>query len=226
MTETDVRDSRSCERFVITPPLEGSFAGWEIVIVDLAQLGVRIEHASPMKLGMKGLIIFRIPGLDEIIRHQAEVVWSRLSKKTTADGKLLYRSGLRFMQTDNEIAKGIEVLITADKARPDEYSLEKKKIKEITQPKQRGTSKMKVIRQHRRIDEDTLLLVKQAWNYMKHNPVEANKWYNRAKYSLKDRDQDQPTLHHKDDVLAIWEYLERMIQLETIDWILDNEHIV
>ncbi len=125
------------------------------------------------------------------------------------------------------IQHGIELLLRRDKARRDFESLEKKRSKgdkKVTSKARGSSPTMKVIRQHRKIDEDTLLLVKQAFSYMKQNPVEATKWYNRAKYALKEG--DAPLLHHKDDVLAIWEYLERIVTIDKIEWVLDNEHLM
>lgn len=226
MTKSDVKDARSCERFLIEPPIEGSFGGSVITIVDLAKLGLRTEHPSPVRPGTAGTVSFLIPGSEKPIQVRAEVVWSRLSQKPSPEGKLLYLSGLRLDADDESLSQAIQHLIRLENAHPDRESLERKRSKQekakVRHPK--GTARVKVIRQHRRIDEDTLLLVKQAWIYMKHNPVQAMKWYNRAKYSLKEK--ESPVLHHKDDVLAIWEYLERMISLETIDWVLDNEHLV
>lgn len=157
---------------------------------------------------------------------QAEIIWCRLSTTAAPDGKLLYLSGLRFDETTPDLSDAIAELVELEKLRPDHDSLQKKRKKKTSKRSRpgRGSSTMKVIRQHRRIDEDTLLLVKQAWNYMKQNPVEANKWYNRGKFAL--TDSDAPKLHNRDDVLAIWEYLERIVPLDRIEWVLDNEHLV
>lgn len=225
MSESDVRDSRNAERFLIEPPMEALFGGAAIDIVDIAARGLRSEHSAPVRPGTSGLLSFRLPGQSQVVRVRAEVVWSRLSKKASPEGKLLYLTGLRLQEETEAMAVVIEDLVRAEKATRDRESLEKKRAKQVpgaARPRS-GSDTVKVIRQHRRIDEDTLLLVKQAWNYMKLNPVEANKWYNRAKFSMKEK--NAPRLFHKDDVLAIWEYLERMVPVETIDWVLDNEHL-
>lgn len=175
---------------------------------------------------MSGIVLVSIPGSAESLKLRAQIVWCRLSPTASLGEKLHYLSGFRFDETSEALSRTIEHLVIVDKARKDHQSLEKKRsklTKRSSKPSD-GSPTMKVIRQHRRIDESTLLLVKQAWHYMKHNPVEANKWYNRAKYALKE--SDAPKLHNRDDVLAIWEYLERSIPLEQIDWILDNEHLV
>lgn len=223
MPEVEVQESRRCERFLVEPPIAGAFRGAPVDIIDLAERGLRAQHPDPLRPGTAGVISLQVPG-GRALQLQAEIVWCRLSTNAASDGKLLYLSGFRFEEASPELSRALGDLVELDKARPYRDSLERKKSKRKGSRPRAGSSTMKVIRQHRRIDEDTLLLVKQAWNYMKENPVEANKWYNRGKYALKEG--ETPKLHNKDDVLAIWEYLERIVPLDRIEWVLDNEHLV
>jgi hypothetical protein len=222
-SEVGSPESRIHERFLIEPAIEGSFGGSAVEILDLAEKGIRARHQSPMRPGTAGSVSFRVSA-GTIVRLRARIVWCRLSTDSSPDGKLLYLSGVRFEETSDALSQSIQYLLRAEQAYRDHDSLQKKISKESqksSKPKRSAT--MKVIRQRRRIEEDTLLLVKQAWNYVKENPHEAMKWYNRGKYALK---ADVPKLQRKDDVLAIWEYLERSVPLETIEWVLDNEHLV
>jgi hypothetical protein len=225
-SKVETQESRTHERFLVEPAIEGSFAGSALEILDLAEKGFRARHSAPMRPGMEGLVTFRVAGsAGTDVRLRARIVWCRLSNGSSPDGKLLYLSGVRFEETSEALSQTIQYLLTAEQAYRDVGSMQKKIRKESQRSSRpaEGAATIKVIRQRRRIDQDTLLLVKQAWFYLKENPHEAMKWYNRAKYALK---TDVPKLQRKDDVLAIWEYLERSVLIEVIEWVLDNEHLV
>jgi len=54
---------------------------------------------------------------------------------------------------------------------------------------------------------------------LRSHPEEAGKWYNRAKYSLSPEESktfDESGVGHKEDILAVWEYLERSIELPAV----------
>ncbi len=46
------------------------------------------------------------------------------------------------------------------------------------------------------------------------NANDAIKWYNRAKFSISEDSFSH--VHHREEVLAVWEYLERSIDIQTI----------
>jgi len=110
------------------------------------------------------------------VSAQGLIVWSHLSKRPSADGKLLYRSGVRW-------------------AKP---------------------GQLKVFRSEQ-IPPDQVMLIQHARERLRSHPDEALKWYNRAKYALVEDDTAiGESLRHRDDVLAVWEYLERSVPIETI----------
>ena len=58
MVPENVEDLRSFKRFVIDPPLRGTFANVDITIADFGERGVQAEHAGPLKLGMTSKLSF------------------------------------------------------------------------------------------------------------------------------------------------------------------------
>ena len=68
---------------------------------------------------------------------------------------------------------------------------------------------------HRGRNPDQILLIQQARERLRANPDEALKWYNRANSPGRRgrRRLDDPP--YREDVLAVWEYLERTIPLQT-----------
>jgi hypothetical protein len=222
MSTENVEDLRSVKRFVIDPPLRGMFANVDVTIDDFGERGVQAEHAGALKLGSVAKLTFTIPMSQEIVRIQARVAWSRLSKKPDATGKYLYRSGLR-VEDDFEVMKAtLARMVNFRMARPDMASLERKRKALIERARARAAAPtMKPIASRGpEIPSDHLLLIQQARARLQATPEEAIKWYNRAKYS-------QPNLtaaglHHRDEIVAIWEYLERTIDIAVIARVLDQ----
>jgi hypothetical protein len=216
----NVEDLRSVKRFVIDPPLRGVFANVDITIDDFGERGVQAEHAGPLKLGSQSRLTFHIPGTQEVVKIEARVAWSRLSKKPNAQGKYLYRSGLR-IEGDPEVMKAtLSRMVHSCVARPDTGSLERKRkaLVERARAKAAVTTMKPIANRAPDIPPDHVLLIQQARARLQASPEEAVKWYNRARYSQSDA--GELVQHHRDDVIAIWEYLERMIDLATISRVL------
>lgn len=221
-TPDNVEELRSAKRFVIDPPLRGSFANTDVTIDNLGERGVRAEHAGALKLGSTSRLSIIMPTTHEVVRIEARVAWSRLSKKPDANGKFLYRSGLR-VDGDAEVMKAILTrMINFCIARPDTASLERKRqaLAERARSRAAATTLTPVAQREAEIPSDQVLLIRQARARLLAHPDEAVKWYNRAKYSqTQTRDVVQ---HHRDEIVAIWEYLERTIDLAVISRVLDN----
>jgi hypothetical protein len=214
----NITDSRSAARFKIDEPLHGSFANADVVIQDLAESGVQVEHAEPLRLATTGRLALKLGEM--AVTVPAIVIWSRLSQTANAKGKLLYRSGLRLEANLEQFAQVINTLAGSGLLRPDHESLERKKQK-VQDKQEQLASRPSVmpIPQVATIAPDQLLLIQHARERLQTNSEEAVKWYNRAKYSLSEeghRIVDEVTIQHRDEVLAVWEYLERSIDIMTI----------
>jgi hypothetical protein len=213
MTTPDVRDSRETERFIADRPIEGRFGGTEVTIWDFAESGLQIEHAEPLKLAAKGRIAFRLEEMQVTV--PGIVIWSRLSQTPDARGRLVYRSGIR-LEADLELfARAINVLAGSGKIRRDDASLDRKRKKlQSREQEKRLRPVIRTTRQAPSIPPDQVLLVQHARDRMRDNPNEASKWYNRAKYSL--AEGSFTNIPHREEVLAVWEYLERSIDIQII----------
>jgi hypothetical protein len=222
MSTENVEDLRSVKRFVIDPPLRGTFANFDITIDDFGERGVQAEHAAALKLGSVARLTFTVPTSQEIVRIQARVAWSRLSKKPDAHGKYLYRSGLR-VESEFEVMKAaLARMVNFSIAKPDTASLERKRKALIERARSRAAVPMMkpVASRAPEIPGDHLLLIQQAQARLQATPEEAIKWYNRAKYSQ--ANLTAAGLHHRDEIVAIWEYLERTIDIAVIARVIDH----
>lgn len=222
MTERpqDVADARTEDRYVAQVALDGTFGTNDVVVVDIGEHGAQVRHPVPIKLGAIARLTFTMPTGGQHIRAQATVVWSKLATKADAAGKRDFFSGMRLEDVDGAIKDAIRQLVASHALRPDRNSLEKKKrmLAEKEKAKQQGG--VKFMGQRMRIPDDVILLVKQTRARLADNPAEAVKWYNRAKFSL---DQSGVQIHARDEVLAIWEYLERSVEIDIISRIIEEE---
>ena len=213
MKTSDVPDSRGSERFVASRPIEGRFGRTDVTIWDLAESGLQIEHAEPLKIATKGLVGFK---LDEMtVTVPGIVIWSHLSKTPDAHGRLLYRSGVR-LEADIELfASAINRLAGSGRIQRDTASLERKRKKQGEREQELRTRPViQMIHAPTGPSPDVVLLVLHARDRLRENANDAIKWYNRAKFSVSEDSFSH--VHHREEVLAVWEYLERSVDIQTI----------
>lgn len=207
---SDVSELRSYERYVIDQRTVGSFGSAEVAIVNLGVQGAQIEHSQPLRVATQARLWFKHAGV--AISVQALVVWSRLSKSASPQGKMLYRSGLRIEEGAEEFAAAMEQLLAAGAIHRDAESLERKrKLKE-----ERAMAKiptMRTVKFDDSVPSHQALLVSHARERLRTNPDEAQKWYSRAYFALR---EGRVQATYSEEALAIWEYLERSIPLPTI----------
>jgi hypothetical protein len=102
---------------------------------------------------------------------------------------------------------------------PDRESLERKKqraLERAAEKKSRPT--MKYLRPEIEIPVDTQLLIEHARKQLLSDPMEAQRWYQRAKYAITQGTANivGDAIRNREDVLAVWEYLERSVDISTI----------
>ena len=209
----DLQDLRQADRFVADERLAGSFGAASIAVINLADQGAQIEHSQPLRLGLKARFWFK--HADVAVSAQAIVVWSHLSKRPNAEGKLLYRSGLRIEEDIEDFGGALRKLVRSGVFRRDTETLDRKRqrIEERAHEKS-GKAVMKLLHAEREVPPDQALLIQHARERLRSYPDEALKWYQRAKYALTEQKID--TMPYREDVLAVWEYLERSVDLSTI----------
>lgn len=219
----DLSELRSSDRFVAIDSLPGGFGSASITILDLAPRGAQIEHAQPLRLSLAGRLWFKSG--PATVSVQGLVVWSHLSKTRDSNGKLLYHSGIHVPDGSQELVAAIEILAREGVVRKESDSLERKRatLEERDQHRQMRPI-VKFVRHGRDADPDTALLIMQARDRLRQNPDEALRWYNRAKYAIIDSGSPVATdqLRHREEALAVWEYLERTIDLTTIERVFDR----
>src|SRR5437868_4976196 len=102
-----LQEHRGADRFVVNEPLIGSFGSAAVTILNMADLGLQVEHAQPLRLGTKARLWFRRGDIGASV--QAIVVWSHLSRTPNEQGKLLYHSGLRIEENAKQFTDALEL---------------------------------------------------------------------------------------------------------------------
>jgi hypothetical protein len=211
----DVKNLRGTERFNLTEPLGGSFGSASVTILNMSVDGLKVEHAQPIRLGTKARLWFR--RADISVSVQALLMWSHLSKTPNDKGKYLYNSGLRIDTLGNEFSLALQGLMDAGVTVQDAESLDRKRQRQLERTRDKTASTMKTVKQEADISPDQVLLIQHARERLRGNPEEALKWYNRAKYAIAQGGAYVASeMRNREDVLAVWEYLERSVDLSTI----------
>lgn len=218
--EFSIDDSRSEKRFLLEQTIRGTFGAASVTFIDIGASGAQVEHSTPLKLGTSGRLTINLPPPSDQVKVTGLVVWSRLSRTPNSEGKYLYRSGLR-IDEDLPMREAVDILVAASIARPDLRSLDKKRrvLEEKEKRKQQPMFKA-MFHKAPQIPTDQVLLILQARERLALQPDESVKWYNRAKFSFIEAGQD---IHYRDEILAIWEYLERTIDLGVISRVVDEK---
>lgn len=217
----DVKELRTAERYQVVEPLAGSFGSASVTILDIALAGVQIEHAQPLRIGTRARLWFKRG--DIAVSTQATVVWSHLSKRPNDSGKLLYHSGV-LIEEPSEFALVLQSLADRGVIRRDPESLERKRARILARQQEKlGKPTVRVLRPESEVPHEQALLIQHARKRLRENPDEAAKWYNRAKFAVTAEGAiAAETVRHRHDVLAVWEYLERSVELSVIVRVFDR----
>lgn len=221
--EPSTKDLRTSERYVVTEALSGSFGSAQVTLIDVGEQGVQVEHPQPLRLATKGRLWFRRAEVS--VSLHAFVVWSRLSKTPNNQGKYLYRSGLRIDEGAAEFLSAMQMLSEHGVIKRDTESLERKRKRHEEREQEKvGKPIMKHVPTESDISPDQVLLIQHARTRLKENFDEAQKWYSRAYFALRDgrTGVGAELMKYPEDVLAVWEYLERSVPLTTIKRVFDT----
>ncbi len=81
-------------RFLLEPPIEATFGTDPVVIYNIGEGGIQIEHARKLTLQLMDTLRFSLPTSPRIIRATGRVVWCRASRKPDPLRSWPYRCGL------------------------------------------------------------------------------------------------------------------------------------
>ena len=208
-------ENRTIPRFALTAPVRALFSGADVSLINISTGGFQIEHAGSLRIGTGGVLAVLT---DDPFEVRGKIVWSRFS--TPAGGSTRYRSGARYEEDLGAVAASLGRFLRGY-GRREEESLRRKAqaIKERQEQRKESMKYFLTVSQPSGSGEDQSFMIEQARQLLACSPDEALKWYNRARYALNDRldlASQLAGVPFRDEALAVWEYLERRVDITMI----------
>jgi hypothetical protein len=217
---------RSAYRFRVQEPLKGHFGEVPISIRDLSEKGVQIEHKSPLPTGYSATLSYSIPGGTRQITLHGELRWTRSEADLT--GATFYRSGVTIDENTEGLSSSLDLFIRKGIAKLDRGNRQAASVKPPSPeyPVDGGAADFRIAEHPEAaratvsggVSPDDVRIVEQARERLAASFEESLRWYNRGRYALAEESVRQAVLdvRHREDVLAVWEYLGRTMTIATI----------
>lgn len=209
----EVKELRTGERYVLDPPVPASFGAADVTVADIGYGGLQICHPLPIRIGSTSRLAFHLGNVT--VATSARMLWSHLWKVPNSNGKTTYRSGLHV--DDQEFAAAVRSLIEQHLIRPDNDSLDRKRKRLLEKERERSDKHLvKALPTEQTLASEQLLLIQHARERLRSNPLEAARLYQQARTA-------DAANGVREEVVVVWEYLERTIPLPTITRVFEGK---
>jgi hypothetical protein len=202
VVEHERPDQRIASRYVPLRQLSGIFGDVKFSVLQLSATGLRIRHADPLMPGDEAKLSFALmkPARSVVVR--ARVVWTSIARSGDEHFSI---SGLRLIEHADRLEQAIASLKAAHELQPERR----------TRMRREGDGLTMI----GGISDEEMALVTGAVRKFADDPVEASRWYSRARFALSDETvrrlaPDRP--REREEVLGVWEYLERRVDIAKI----------
>jgi len=192
------KNARLATRFVPLRQIAGIFRDVKFSIVQISANGFRIRHNEPLLPGDEAKLSFALLNPPRSFAVRARVVWTSVAHYENDESNTFCISGLRVTAHQERVKNAIEILQQHHDLQPEPA--------QATVPPS-GVS-----------DDDVALVIKAAQKFAA-DPSEATRWYSRARFALADehvRRCAPPKPRDREQVLGIWEYLDRQVDIPKI----------
>lgn len=201
-------DLRTTPRFIPRRQIGGIIDDIKFTIVQLSRTGLRIRHYEELlPAGDTSKLTFALLNPPRSFVMRGRVVWT--SAATTDSGeRKFFISGVRITDHVDRLINAIDILNRTHDLQPDRRSTSRHiPGDEDVLPVAAAT-------------DDEIALVIKAIQHFASDPVDANKWYARARFALSDanvRRHAPRKGRDREEVLGIWEYLDRQIEIGKVE---------
>lgn len=76
LDSTTTRSLRTAERFLLAPPIAGTFGAAPVSVCDISAKGARFKHQQPVEHGSKATLQMVVEGLPKPVLLEAAIVWT------------------------------------------------------------------------------------------------------------------------------------------------------
>lgn len=198
----DLPDQRRLPRYVPRRQIDGIFDDVKFSIVQISANGLRIRHREPLLPGSEAKLTFALLNPARSVVVRARVVWTSLA---SAGEDRFAISGLRAIEHGERLARAVDSLLAAHDLQP-----------ERRERQRRSDDVMSVLAV---ASDEEIALVTTAMQKFASDPVEASRWYSRGRFALSDENVRRVAPRKprdREEVLGIWEYLERQVEIEKV----------
>ena len=195
-------DLRRMPRYVPRRQIDGIFEDLKFTIVQISRTGLRIRHKESLVPGTEGKLSFALlkPARSVVLRTR--VVWTSLARSGEERFSI---SGMRVLEHSERLEQAVEMLLAGHDLQPDRRIQSRREADATT-----------VVAS---ASDEEIALITNAMQRFAIDPVEASRWYSRGRFALSDeqvRRLAPPKASDREEVLGIWEYLERQVDLEKV----------
>jgi hypothetical protein len=201
--ETSKPDSRMAPRYLPRRHIDGIFNDVKFTIVQLSTTGLRVKSKESMIPGAEAKLSFALMNPPQSFVMRAKVVWTSIATHHKG-GETFSISGLRIVEHAERLNRAIEILRATHDLQPERRDLPRTVSSESAPA---GTS------------DEEIALVMGAVQRFGSDPLEAGRWYARARFAVADenvRAAAPQRPRDREEVLGIWEYLERQVEIPKI----------
>ena len=198
----DRPELRVASRYVPLRQISGIFGDVKFTVLQLSATGLRIRHHEPLLPGDEAKLSFALlkPARSVVLR--ARVVWTSMAR---AGEDRFAISGLRVVEYGERLVRAIQDLSAVHELQPERRHTPRRENDTLTM--------LSGIR------DEEIALVSAAIQKFANDPVEASRWYARARFALADENvrriaPQRP--REREEVLGIWEYLDRQVDIAKV----------
>lgn len=196
-------DLRIATRYTPRRQFGGFFRQNRFTVLQISSTGLRIRHDKTLLPGDIGKLTIAIQKPARTFAMQAKVVWTSIAQRDKASSFCV--TGLRVIEGEDQLRQAIDMLRASRDLQVDKGSLRPRVT--AAAPALTGLS------------DDEVASIIRTVRLFESDPVEANRWYTRARFALSDekvRKAAPPKARDREEAIGVWEYLERKLDLRKI----------
>jgi hypothetical protein len=202
-------DLRVAPRYIPRRQVGGTFNQTKFSILQISTSGLRIRHDQTLLPGEEGRLTFALIKPPQSFLLKARVVWTSIAQR--GDDPTFCISGLRIVDGVERLRRAVDLLREARELEPDRETTRRSSrdaaATPASPPALRGLS-----------DEEVASILRAVRKFAS-DPVEASRWYARARFAMVDeqvRAAIPPRARDREEILGVWEYLERRIDVRKV----------
>jgi hypothetical protein len=200
----ETSELRHMSRYVPGRHIDGIFDSVKFTIVQISRTGIRIRHTKELVPGTESRLTFALLNPARSFLMSGRVVWTSVA--ISAGGhEAFYISGIGITEHADRLDNVINLLQAAHDLRPDLHGRGKETPAETVPLDD--------------ICDDDITRVMDVVQHFSSDALDASRWYGRGHFALSDPEVRRTAPHKprdREEVLGIWEYLERQIDIPKI----------